>query len=524
MDDIIEVGGSAVGIRNDLNALAVNNTFGPLRCGTIGDSLNAGNDTKNSNSQGNWSWYNPIQIMSGGKIVCAINRGIPGNTSTAIVKRLADEVLVMSGLDAVMIMQGTNDLNPGNSISTTTSEKNDIQSIRAIRAAGLIPIVLPIPPSNSYAAAAVTMNARKAVTCAAEGAIFADGIWVDSANSDYTWITGRDQADGTHPTPVAARDMAIRFNTHPAILKITSSRSDSFQILPDDLLSRVPNADFSASSGGLATGWSFYANSGSIAGVTPSIEVDAVRGVNMQKFTFTSSTFLASFDSATIDISMLAGRRVAFIGKLKTTGFDNTGSWVSVFLRGTDAVEGTNFNPNPAYQIPYDVDGYFYGEAEVPASSSTAVVRVQVNSVSGGAGSVSVDTFLIRPIGGAELGATRSNRVRNGKVQTKTAAYTMTVDDDLVMVDATAGPVTITLPSAGNSLYGFGTYTSSYQIPIPGQGLEYTIVKTDVSGNAVTVSAPSAHTIEGSATVTLSSQYSKAKVKAAKTGLFLRLV
>lgn len=496
----------------------------PLRCGTIGDSLNAGNDSKNVNSQGSWSWYNPIQVLSGGRLVCAINRGIPGNTSTAIVKRLADEVLALPDLEAVLIMQGTNDLNPGNNISTAQSEMNDIQAIRAIRAAGLIAVMLPIPPSNAYASAAATMNTRKAATCLAEGALFIDGIWADSANPDYTYITGSDQGDGIHPTPARVRDMATRFNAHPVVVSLLANRSQSRRLLSDDLLSRVPNCDFTTNTGGVATSWSFYANSGSIAGVTPSIITDDKSGKNLQKLAFTSSTFLASFDSAAIDITMLAGRRVAFVGRLITSGFDGTGSYVSINLRGTDTTEGTNFNPQPICKFVYDVDGYFYIEAEVPASSSSAVIRVQVNSVSGGGGSVSVGEFAIRPIGGAEIGAIRSRRLRGGKSLTKNANYTMSVDDEVVLVDASAGPVTITLPNAGNNLYGYGVYTSSYQIPIPGQTLEYTIVKTDSSTNVVTVTRAGTDTIEGATTISLSSQYTKTRLKAVKTGLFLKLV
>jgi hypothetical protein len=196
---------------------------------------------------------------------------------------------------------------------------------------------------------------------------------------------------------------------------------------------------------------------------------------------------------------------------------------VSINLRGTDAVEGMNFNPQPVYQCVYDVDGYFYIEAEVPASTSAAVVRVVINSTSGGAGSVSVGEFSIRPIGGSELSATRAKRTRGGKVRSVVGSYTMTVDDEILLVDATGGPVTITLPNPGINLYGYGAYTSSYQIPVPGQTLRYTVVKTDSTSNAVTVSAPSSTTIDGVGSISLASRYSKAQLLAAKTGLFLRM-
>ncbi len=78
----------------------------------------------------------------------------------------------------------------------------------------------------------------------------------------------------------------------------------------------------------------------------------------------------------------------------------------------------------------------------------------------------------------------------------KTANYTLTESDHYVSVDATAGAVTITLPASASTRVG----------------KRYTVNKIDAGGNAVTVDGNGAETIEGSANVSLATQWSKVTV------------
>lgn len=75
------------------------------------------------------------------------------------------------------------------------------------------------------------------------------------------------------------------------------------------------------------------------------------------------------------------------------------------------------------------------------------------------------------------------------EVTTKTASYTATLLDKVILVDATSGAVTITLPSAGVALSNI------------------TIKKTDNSANAVTVSRAGSDTIDGATSKSLADQY-----------------
>lgn len=73
---------------------------------------------------------------------------------------------------------------------------------------------------------------------------------------------------------------------------------------------------------------------------------------------------------------------------------------------------------------------------------------------------------------------------------TKTAAYTALATDDTILVDATAGAITITLPAVASSA-----------------GVTLTVKKIDSSGNAVTLDGNASETIDGATTKALSAQW-----------------
>lgn len=83
-----------------------------------------------------------------------------------------------------------------------------------------------------------------------------------------------------------------------------------------------------------------------------------------------------------------------------------------------------------------------------------------------------------------------------GKIQSKTAAYTIKLTDSLVKADATGGVFNVTLPDS--------THIAGFTV----------IVKRMNSGaNAVTVNTTSAQTIDGAASVSLASQYASVRVQ-----------
>jgi hypothetical protein len=75
-------------------------------------------------------------------------------------------------------------------------------------------------------------------------------------------------------------------------------------------------------------------------------------------------------------------------------------------------------------------------------------------------------------------------------IASKTANYTATLGDDVILCDATGGVFTITLPAAASST-----------------GLCLKIKKTDSSANAITIDGNAAETIDGATTASLSLRY-----------------
>lgn len=93
------------------------------------------------------------------------------------------------------------------------------------------------------------------------------------------------------------------------------------------------------------------------------------------------------------------------------------------------------------------------------------------------------------------------------RIVTKSADYTATIDDDIILVDASGSPRTITLLSAVTML----------------AGRKIEIVKIDSSANAVTIDASGAQTINGALTKVLASQYDAAILISDGTNLLIEL-
>jgi hypothetical protein len=101
--------------------------------------------------------------------------------------------------------------------------------------------------------------------------------------------------------------------------------------------------------------------------------------------------------------------------------------------------------------------------------------------------------------GGGDL--TTSRTLDAHDVTTQTADYTAG-ENDIVLADASGGPLTVTLPA-------------------PDERVKVNVKKTDSSANAVTVATPGSETIDGDSSRTLTAQYVSRTITSDGTDYFI---
>jgi lysophospholipase L1-like esterase len=498
--------------------ISLQETRGPLRVLAIGDSLTNGNNDNNANGFGLLSYVNQVVLRSGGKLVMRRVMGIPGNTSKEITKRLFDEGLFLTGIDVAFVLQGTNDL--VQSIPVATLAKNDRLIIRGLRASGIRAIMIAIPPYDANGAGTFTYNAAKKAVAVSEGAIWIDP-WASARATNGAFVSGA-SSDGIHPnqqyTALAAQVILADSQIAPFLPYYTAIGPQT----SGDLLVPGLNGDFASTynsgSNIVPIGWSTGGNN------TLMTTVDPNTGFGVVTFSPTTTSAGTVFTIVNLDVSALSGRRCAVSGRVSTTGLFASGGTFNIRIAsGSLETTETDFGLNPLSFLTTDVtNGMFYQEFQMPAGLSKLTINVFFASLTSTDVAVSLSELSIVPtdIQGLDIRTRRQpDRIRPPVV----ANATLILDDHIVPVDATAGPVTITLPLAGKEAYGFGTYSDSYKRRVSSIGLKFLVIKTDSSANAVTIQRAGTDTIEGANTVVLTTQYAKATLEAIKTGLWVKI-
>lgn len=508
--------GGDITARAQLNTLInLREAKGPIFALFVGDSLTFGNNDNINGVLGAGSYATQVAWRSKGRIVTRKNIGIPGQNSTQIVQRFADEGLFAPGIEVAFLLQGTNDLIQ--SVAQTTTVRNDRLAIRAIKARGLRAIVIAIPPNNANGAGANALNVAKQAVAIAEGAIWIDP-WGAARASDGTYVSGA-SADGIHPNQIQCA-MAAEVILADAQIVPLLPRYGILSVLSNGELNNPISAFDGTYTGGLGptpNGFSSYGSAGASSSVAP----DPVSGVNLMTIN-SGPTGGAVVQSNSLNISALAGRRISFSGRVRSVGLQASGGTFSIDIKGfNDAAETTSLNFIPLGGLTVDGDGCFYAEYQLPAGATTAQVTAQIQGVTSGGASVTFGELTLRVVPDFQGLDTRTNR-QPERIRHLSASTTVTIDDAIILVDATAGPVTITLPDPRVVGYGFGPYAANYQRRTTSSGLRYTIKKIDSSANAVTVAGPAGATFEGATTLSLTTQWQAANLLSAKAGLFVK--
>jgi hypothetical protein len=132
-----------------------------------------------------------------------------------------------------------------------------------------------------------------------------------------------------------------------------------------------------------------------------------------------------------------------------------------------------------------------------------------IESLVGGTGTLKPIQFNIAGTTVMTLTTSKTLALLSGfqyNVTTVTASTTLTATNQVVLVNASSGAATITLPAASS-----------------GSGLLIIVAKIDSSANAVTVSRAGTDTIQGAVSQTLSTQYSKSILMSDGTSIWYDL-
>jgi hypothetical protein len=182
--------------------------------------------------------------------------------------------------------------------------------------------------------------------------------------------------------------------------------------------------------------------------------------------------------------SIVPGQILDVQGTVRTTGFTMSGSAPAntYVLTATDSLGDTTWTAPSS-----GVAGWSLSGTNVYTTTGSNNVGIGTSTPQGG---------LVVTNGNVGIGTWAPNASLNivGSIAvttvSKNSAYTATAMDHVILVDASGGAVTITLPAAAAS-----------------SGRMYQIKKTDSSTNALTIKGNAAETIDGTNTISTTTQY-----------------
>jgi hypothetical protein len=135
------------------------------------------------------------------------------------------------------------------------------------------------------------------------------------------------------------------------------------------------------------------------------------------------------------------------------------------------------------------------GQIDCGSATDVTLIGISSGTTVSNAGNAVIISGTQLGIGVVPTSPLQVNGAIATAVVSKTAAYTLSSTDSIVLGNATAGAFTLTLPDATTC-----------------QGRRYMLKKTDSSANVVTVGATNSQTIDGTTTRALSTQYANIDV------------
>lgn len=333
----------------------------------FGDSIAAGSDQQSTYSWGG-SWFTKLCEASGQKVRIMRNAGVSGNTSTQMLARIQDDVIVYN--PDLCILEAITPNDPAQSISVATSKANIIAMLDALKAAGIRTIVCTGPP-NDTTARRDQMNQISAWLSqyAASRGLPVWDIYtsiVDPADGTYL---AANTGDGTHPNALGQAALVTSLLTRipsgiDTVPLLSPAKSDTSNLITNGVFIGDSNAD------GLADNWT-------LAGTLTEKSISSVSGGsgNWQQITC-NGTF--AYIEQTISTGWAVGDVLALSGRWS----QDTGTSVGAYM----AMTGGSYSPR-ALSSRTDIvsDRTFYIEAPVAPGTTTLKVQLTVNTTAGAA-------------------------------------------------------------------------------------------------------------------------------------------
>lgn len=308
--------------------------------GFLGDSITNGSSASNFA----YSFSSQAVQMVGHLLALPgfVEAGVPGQTSANMLARLPQ--FVATGIDAAVILAGTNDASQGIPVDQYAS--NMTQIITALRKAGVPTIVVTVPPRGSSTAAAIVTatdayNTWLRIHVPLLGARLADAhAGLVDTTTGYLKV-GYDSGDGTHPnnaghqiiaTAVARQIRDASLSRKPRGLVVGKT---STNLVADPLSARSSAGDWFEMTGNTAgVTISFAADtSGELpAGRWTQWEFDATAAGGLRRFTVPNITPPA------------AGTRLVVAAHLQLE--DVTGGWEAHVADGSAGLALNVLNAN----------------------------------------------------------------------------------------------------------------------------------------------------------------------------------
>lgn len=468
----------------------------PLVIG-MGDSITQSNtDTTNQvvypTITGN-SYITGGVIKSQGALRLGRNGGIAGQQTSPILQRLSNDALRYKP-QIVSIMMGTNNLSTD---LLTAQAELDIESmVQQVLAAGALPILCTIPPTNTVAnqGRCATINAKIGTLAAKYGVPLVDMFAVLVAVDGVSYKAGY-SGDGTHPQAQAISYMADAWwavvqPLLPARRKVYAplDTADQNNLLANGLFGTF-NATTLIPSGLNISGVQGTDNSRTVA---PDPLFPAGNTWTIQKLSAAQMVvYLQSNPTGgnpASGLSFVAGDTLQFAVNLATLP-TTPGNWTWNVQIGWNGISG---GVNPVYQNSQEMaNGRVSFEFVVPVGATGMYVNI---IVSGGTGTLKVNQVSL--INMSQLGLA----TRPLPVMATAAAATVDTSTKVALLAGNA-----TLPVA--STYAQAQFNASRDGTLVVKNTTASPVTLTPAGTETIDGAAGAYTLPAKASVTLLPQY-----------------